>query len=214
MSLAAHLTRTGIAWADDWLDERDARRIREELDFTFWKRSQVLDRGPEGLHSRESTERTSESTNERWFTPKLRERVARIEQRICLELDVEAERLEPWQAVRYEPGGRFGIHHDGGSFADDPAGERVLTFLLCLQAPDAGGATYFPELDLVVPPVVGRLIVWQNLTPSGEIDERMRHAATPVHQGRKVMLTTWSRQHAVPRPVTAEQVPADEPRTG
>lgn len=208
MSLAEDLSHEGIAWADGWLADRDAQRIADDLDFTLWRRSQVLERSPDGLNSRDSTERTSQSTNERWFTPKLRQRVARIQERICDELDVDPARLEPWQAVRYEPGGRFGIHHDGGSFADEPAGERVLTFLLCVQAPDAGGATYFPELDLLIQPEVGRLLVWQNLTPDGEIDDRKRHAATPVHEGRKIMLTTWSREHSLPGPpdTTGERV--------
>lgn len=198
MTLADDVSRDGIGWADEWLSEREARRICDDLEFTFWKRSQVVDHAAEGNLSRESTERTSRSTNERWFTPKLRARVDAVQERICDEFAVDAALLEPWQAVQYAPGERFGIHHDGGSFASDPAGERVLTFLLCLRAPDAGGATYFPELDLLIQPAAGRLIAWQNLTPDGGIDPRKRHAATPVHAGSKVMLTTWSRERAVP----------------
>jgi prolyl 4-hydroxylase len=197
MTLADDVSRDGIGWTDEWLSEREARRICDDLDFAFWKRSQVVDRGTEGNLARESAERTSRSTNERWFTPKLRERVDAIQERICHEFAVDAALLEPWQAVQYGPGERFGTHHDGGSFASDPAGERVLTFLLCLRAPDAGGATYFPELDLLIQPAAGRLIVWQNLTLDGAIDQRKRHSATPVHAGSKVMLTTWSRERAV-----------------
>ena len=73
----------------------------------------------------------------------------------------------------------------------------MLTFLLCLKAPKSGGATYFPELDLLLEPVRGRLVVWNNLDAQGKPNSRFRHAATPVHAGMKVMLTTWSRERPI-----------------
>ena len=47
-----------------------------------------------------------------------------------------------------------------------------------------------------------RLDACQSRTAAGKvpkpIDESKKHAATPVHAGSKVMLTTWSRERAVP----------------
>ncbi len=188
------VARDGLAWEDAWLDPRTCARVVGELDFAFWRRSQVADRAEGVLVSRESIERTSLSTSAKWFSPALRRIVDDIQARLVTEFGVDEAHLEAWQAVAYAAGGRFGTHHDGGHLAGEPGGERVLTFLLCVAAPDAGGATYFPDLDLLLQPVAGRLVVWNNLTADGTIDQRMRHAATPVHEGRKVMLTTWSRQ--------------------
>lgn len=193
-SLGARLAEDGIGWDDEWLDTRTCGRIDRELEHVFWRRSQVVAETPDGLSSRESAERTSRSASARWFSPALQRTVGRIEERLVAELGVDPSHVESWQAVAYGPGGRFGTHHDGGHLAGQPGGERVLTFLLCVHAPASGGATYFPDLDLLLDPRPGRLLVWQNLTPDGSPDQRMRHAATPVHTGRKVMLTTWSRQ--------------------
>ena len=193
-SLSDQIAGRGIGWADDWLDLRTCRRLTRELEHVHWRRSQVVAQTPDGLSSRDSVDRTSRSASARWFSPSLRRVLEGIEERLVAELGVEPSHLEGWQAVAYEQGGRFGTHHDGGHLAGQPGGERVLTFLLCVRAPASGGATYFPDLDLLLDPRPGRLAVWRNLDPDGALDPRMRHAATPVHEGRKTMLTTWSRQ--------------------
>lgn len=180
---------------DDYLPAEECRAVLGELRFVLWRASQVVHADTEGaLVSGASSERTSESTTEHWFRPPLRRRLAAIEERLVRDFGVVRSHLEPWQAVRYRPGGRFGLHTDGGLFGSEPAGERVLTFLLYLKAPRTGGGTYFPRLDRIVEPVAGRLVVWKNLLPDGAVDPRTLHAATPTREGRKVVLTTWSRE--------------------
>lgn len=195
MTIAESVERDGIGWQEGFLTRKECRVILEELEFALWRDNQVVNLDEHGeLTSFTSDRRISEGTNAEWFSPRLLTRLGRIEQRLLDEFGVEPRFLESWQAVRYRPGGKFSIHHDGGVFGQEPAGERVLTFLIYLREPKEGGETYFPERDLVLRPLAGTLAVWNNLLPDGSRNDDFRHAATPVHRGRKVILTTWSRQ--------------------
>ncbi|MGY2026014.1 prolyl hydroxylase family protein [Nocardia gipuzkoensis] len=192
------LERNGILLADHYLGDRQIKTILKELEFAWWRRSSVVQRHGSGdLQVFESANRTSEGTDQRWFGPTLTQHVGRIEARLCRDFGLSRSLLEPWQAVRYHTGEHFGLHHDAGLFASETGGERVLSFVLCLKAPREGGATYFPDLDRLVDTRAGRLIVWNNLLPDGSVDPTKRHAATPAHRGRKVILTTWSRQRPI-----------------
>ncbi|NAZ74933.1 hypothetical protein GTQ99_05775 [Kineococcus sp. T13] len=198
---------------DGYLSPQLCRRVVAELEFALWRRSQVAVPGPGGgLVGASSPERTSESTGQRWFSEPLQALVEELGTRLCGDFGALPSHLEPWQAVRYGPGGRFGLHTDGGPFRLEPAGDRVLTFLLCVQAPEGGGGTYFPRLDRLVDAVAGRLLVWDNLLPDGRPDERTLHAATPARAGRKVVLTTWSRERPVRPPAQSAAASSEAAR--
>lgn len=183
---------------DGYLDADRSSRIVSELDYVLWQRSEVVRSSPDGgLVTFHSDERTSRSAAQKWFSGELMLYLTELERRLSAEFGPPPSYLEEWLAVQYTPGGRFGLHTDGGVFAAEPAGERVLTFLLYVQSPDAGGETYFPRLNRLVEPVGGRLVVWRNLLPDGTVDGRFLHAATPVRAGTKTVLTTWSRQHPI-----------------
>ncbi|MFC4785585.1 prolyl hydroxylase family protein [Nocardioides sp. MAHUQ-72] len=180
---------------DGYLDASACVRIVAELDYVLWRDSAVVRADGHGnLVTFQSEERTSRSTTQKWFGDALNAEIGELEARIEADFGPPTAYLEHWQAVRYAPGGRFGLHTDGGAFRDDPAGERVLTFLACVEAPEAGGETYFPRLGRLVEPVAGRLVVWRNLLADQTADPRFLHAATPTRAGAKTVLTTWSRQ--------------------
>jgi len=187
-----------VTLIDGFLDERECEFICEELDFAFWRPSRVVNRNfDDELVYFHSSQRTSQSTDQQWFSAELDASVGGIERRACKLLGIDLANLERWQAVRYRNRGRFRLHHDAGLFAGDPEGERVVTLLLYLKTPLEGGDTVFPELGIRVPAVAGRLAVWTNLNADGMADPVMRHAAQPVRRGGKTVLTTWSRQHPV-----------------
>ncbi|CAH2076660.1 unnamed protein product, partial [Iphiclides podalirius] len=48
-----------------------------------------------------------------------------------------------------------------------------------------GGATVFTDLGLSVFPIKNAALFWMNVLPSGEGNERTRHAACPVLRGSK-----------------------------
>lgn len=200
--------RPGAVPADDvlvmdgYLDASSCERILTELDYVLWRSSEVVRQTSDGrIVSSRSDERTSRSTMQKWFSPELNHELTRLEDKLTADFGPPPSHLEYWQAVTYEPGGRFGLHTDGGAFSLEPAGERVLTFLIYIQKPEAGGETYFPRLNRLIEPMPGRMAVWHNLLPDGGINARLLHAATPALSGTKTILTTWSRQHAVRSPM-------------
>jgi len=193
-----------VAVLDNYVSRSQCDRILEELEFAYWTPSEITWRARSGLvKTRLSMGRRSEGTTEEWFSSELRRELRRIETRICTGLDLEARYLEYWQATRYRRGGHFDAHLDTGVFAEEPAGDRVVTLLLYLNTPARGGSTYFPELGLDVEAQAGRLAAWMNILPDGTLDSRMKHAARPVVKGSKITLTTWSRQRPA-RPIASE----------
>lgn len=183
---------------DGYLCSDKCAFIANELRYVLWRGSEVVQTEADGTRRTAlSDERTSTTASQRWFSKVLNGELKTIEERLVQDFGVATRYLERWQGVKYEAGERFGLHTDGGPFKDHPAGERVLTFLLCIQAPESGGETYFPKLDRLIEPKAGRLLVWNNLRRRGISNERFVHAATPARSGVKIILTTWSREWPV-----------------
>jgi prolyl 4-hydroxylase len=187
-----------VVVVDEFLSGPCLDMIVGELEFAYWWPTEITWRLASGsLRRGVSLGRRSESTSEEWFSVELRREIALLEERICRPLGISRRHLERWQAARYEPGGYFDAHLDGGLFGEDPAGERAVTLLLYLNTPADGGSTAFPELGLEVDACAGRLVAWPNLLPDGSLNPRMMHGAQRVEEGHKMILTTWVRQHPV-----------------
>jgi len=187
-----------LFWRDGFLAPSQCAEIVAELEFAFWAPSTLYVQGDTRRQFVRSEKRASWSTSEPWFSAPLRRTIAAVDRRIGRLLPEAPSRREPWQATRYDPGGRFGFHQDSGAFGAEPAGERTHTVLIYLEAPGRGGTTRFPLLDLDVECEIGRLLVWRNLDADGDADPEMLHAAMPVREGRKTILVTWIRQRALP----------------
>jgi prolyl 4-hydroxylase len=193
---AERLKRDGIVILRDFVAGQECKHILEELEFAYWAPSTVVQQiAVESLAIVRSARRGSETTSEEWFGPDLLRTVRRLEARLCRRLGLDRTHLEPWQATRYRRGGRFEAHFDSGpSFAGEPAGDRAVTLLVYVRAPEAGGSTTFPELALDVHGDAGTVIAWTNLTGDGDVDPLKTHSGRPVRKGSKVTLTTWCRQ--------------------
>jgi prolyl 4-hydroxylase len=140
-----------VYWFDNFIEAPRCEGILAELEFAFWRPSTVYLEGEGGKHQYVySRRRVSSTTSERWFTPPLRRAIALIDRRISRHLPQAPSCREEWQATIYERGGRFDYHHDSGYFGDDAAGERTHSVVLYLEAPERGGETRFPLLDLSV----------------------------------------------------------------
>lgn len=50
---------------------------------------------------------------------------------------------------------------------------------------DLGGATVFIDQNVTIIPQKGTALFWENLYPSGKLDQRTVHAACPVLYGNK-----------------------------
>lgn len=75
------------------------------------------------------------------------------------------------------------------------AGNRVITALMYLNEVEAGGATTFPELEIEVDAVPGRLCLFHNLRDGSAVRHpRSLHGGMPVIAGEKWACNLWFRE--------------------
>jgi prolyl 4-hydroxylase len=133
--------------------------------------------------------------------------VREIEMRITRLLGLDPRHGEPLQGQRYEAGQLFKPHHDYLR-TDLPywerqkglGGQRTWTAMAYLNVPDEGGATYFPEADLLIPPRKASLVAWHNLASDGNPNPATLHQGLPVLAGVKFIVTKWYRERPWGRP--------------
>ena len=125
--------------------------------------------------------------------------VARIEARIATLLGWPADHGEGLQILRYPPGAQYRPHYDYFDPAQPgtPAllargGQRVATLIMYLHAPDGGGATVFPDLQLSVAPVRGNAVFFSYA--QADPASRSLHGGEPVTRGEKWIATKWLRE--------------------
>ncbi len=123
--------------------------------------------------------------------------VRSIVQRVAQAAGLPAKNCERIQVVHYEVGGKYTPHLD--TYRADPsnvhyrmAGQRLKTGLLYLHEPGKGGSTTFPKAKAKVKPKVGRLALFDLVTPgTAEPDHKAVHAGTPVWSGEKWVCNFW-----------------------
>lgn len=140
--------------------------------------------------------RTSSSANLDRTDPLIRS----IDQRIDALLDLPYAWGETIQGQRYEPGQQFKDHMDtfwtSAPYWKDESrrgGQRSFTAMVYLNDVAAGGSTDFPRLGISVPPQMGVILIWNNASPDGSLNENTLHAGRPVEQGVKYIITKWYR---------------------
>lgn len=126
--------------------------------------------------------------------------VRMVERRICDLLGIDPAWGELVQGQRYRPGQEFHAHYDWF----DPAafywpmeqargGQRSWTAMAYLNEVEEGGVTDFPNIGINIPPQAAALLVWNNARPDGTPNPAVVHAARPVVQGVKYVVTKWFR---------------------
>lgn len=102
--------------------------------------------------------------------------------------------------------------------------QLVATAMLVLEAPEAGGATEFPEAlpwPTAVKPHAGQLVLWHNALPDGSEDARSSHRGAPVVAGHKsvllwffyLTLDTWKARAPLPGETARPPIPPPPPGT-
>ena len=108
--------------------------------------------------------------------------------------DINSEYL---QLLRYEPGQFYERHHDYiPRDKKRPVGVRMLTVFLYLNDVEEGGATYFNDLDITVPPKKGRALIWPSVINDdpNEQENSTNHEALAVVKGEKYGANAWLHQ--------------------
>lgn len=127
--------------------------------------------------------------------------VRALSDRIVAMMGIDAANGETIQGQRYTAGQEYRLHCDYFPVNDTywphmrkQGGQRCWTAMIYLNTAEAGGETWFPHAGFMVPPIEGRLIVWNNLLPDGSPNDGTLHAARPVEAGTKYVLTKWFRE--------------------
>lgn len=108
--------------------------------------------------------------------------------------------MEACTILHYAPGEEFKPHADYfDTTSDENAriiaadGQRVLTFLICLNEGFTGGETEFPHLRWRFRGRKGDALWFVNITPDFAPDPRTLHAGLPPLSGEKWMFSQWIR---------------------
>ncbi|MEP0191312.1 MAG: 2OG-Fe(II) oxygenase [Erythrobacter sp.] len=108
---------------------------------------------------------------------------------------------EPVQGQRYAVGQEFKAHTDyftpgGPDFEKfcSVAGNRTWTFMIYLNAVEAGGATRFKAVGKTFKPEPGKLLCWNNKRLDGSVNPNTLHHGMKVRKGVKYVLTKWYRE--------------------
>lgn len=108
---------------------------------------------------------------------------------------------EPCQGQRYDVGQEFKAHTDyftpgGPDFEKfcSVSGQRTWTFMIYLNAAQAGGATRFKVIGKTFQPETGKLLCWNNARPDGSMNAATLHHGMKVRKGVKYVITKWYRE--------------------
>ena len=115
---------------------------------------------------------------------------------------IPSSHAEQVQVVHYTKDQQYRKHWDAFDRATErgqklmrQAGNRVLTALVYLQAPQLGGQTEMVNLGLRIEPSVGRLLIFHNCYVGSETRHTdSNHAALPVEAGEKWAMNLWFRE--------------------
>ncbi len=124
-----------------------------------------------------------------------------IEERISRLTQIPMENGESIQVLSYGVGGEYKPHYDyfdgstpGGALCLNRGGQRVASFIMYLNTPQAGGETIFPQAHISVTPKKGDAVLFYDCLPNGNIDPLTLHGGAPVIAGEKWIATRWLRQ--------------------
>ena len=141
--------------------------------------------------------RTSETCDLNAAEPAVQE----LERRLFALNRIDPAHGEPVQGQRYAVGQEFKAHTDyfepgGADFHRycNVAGNRTWTFMVYLNAVEAGGATRFKVIDKTFQPEEGRLLCWDNHRDDGSLNPATLHHGMKVRKGVKYVITKWYRE--------------------
>lgn len=150
-----------------------------------------------------------------WLSYDSDEVIAGIGRRIATIVGIPLSHAEAMQVIHYGPGQEYRAHYDAYDLATTRGqrccaygGQRLVTALVYLNAIAEGGATTFPQLNVTVASVPGRMVIFHNTGDDADMPHpRSLHAGTPVTRGEKWAFNIWF--HA--RPMRERQTYAAVP---
>lgn len=126
-----------------------------------------------------------------------------INLRLAMAAGMPPENAEGLGVLHYAPGEQYAPHVDyiaptaANAAQLAQRGQRVRTLLVYLNDDFEGGATEFLRLDKAFRPPRGSGLVFDSVTPEGQIDPMTLHRGAPPTRGEKWVISKWFRTKAL-----------------
>ena len=131
--------------------------------------------------------------------------IRNIQRRWASVLHINEKHFEPMSVLRYGTGHEYSSHVDyfdvprmlGHAETGDSGGQRLVTALIYLIAPDSGGATCYEASDISANGTRGSAVIHYNTTPDGLADEASVHHGQLIDAGEKWLARTAVRENSL-----------------
>ena len=147
------------------------------------------------------------TNNVHWIPLHKYDLMKRLCLRIAIEIGVPFKHFESFQVIHYTEGQEYNYHYDAYDKNDkekykkycERRGNRLKTVLCYLNNVTKGGGTGFDSIQgknepLIIEPIKGRMVLFQNVHPDGSLHKESRHAGLPVEEGVKWAFNLWIRE--------------------
>ncbi|XP_066287029.1 prolyl 4-hydroxylase subunit alpha-3-like isoform X1 [Branchiostoma lanceolatum] len=186
-----HEKNPEIALYHDVISDEEAAMVRA-LAFEELERSPVVSKHGKVFHSNVRVSETG------WLHDNTTDVISKLSRRVgyITGLNTEYPSAESFQVVNYGLGGLYVPHVDYFEETQlvkhvNRPGKRILTFLLYLSEVELGGATVFPQINLIVPAVKNGALMFRDMKRSGDFEPLSMHAGCPVLIGSKWIANKW-----------------------
>ena len=138
-----------------------------------------------------------------WIEHNHDEITKRVVERISKLVKMPVSHAENYQIIHYAKNQKYDYHFDGFPIDDsdkskifmNKGGQRMKTALVYLNDVEEGGETGFRELNIIVKPKKGRLVLFENCYPNtNEPHPKSLHSGMPVIKGEKYAFNLWFRE--------------------
>lgn len=177
----------------NFLSTDKCEQLIQDFDAVFAE-STVVDQDIYGNHGH----RTSSTVYLAEHSPEVNDEIVQL---AADAMGVDTRYCEGSQIQRYQKGQEFKTHPDyfsatSPSFLDTlgSMGQRTWTCVLYLNDNFTGGNTKFDRIGQTISPTQGAAAFWNNLTPSGQVNEFSMHTGCPIESGTKYIVTIWFRE--------------------
>lgn len=139
-----------------------------------------------------------------WVGHRQSQAIGRLCDRLSQLIGLPLQQAESLQVIHYKETQEYRPHYDAWDASTERGqrcmargGQRLVTCLLYLNDVTEGGGTYFPQLDLEVRAIQGRLLLFHNCEPGTTLRHPdSLHGGQPVLRGEKWACNLWFRERS------------------
>lgn len=186
---------------NDFITKSDAETLIDYFQDKLSK-SKTLSSSIDGEYSKLRTSHGCYVSENTITDENIKNKILEVKLKISQHSNLPIENQELLNIIRYSPGEQFHSHFDAFD-RNAPyyktemrlGGQRLKTYIICLQKADLGGYTGFPKIDKNVLLETGQCIYWDNVDSNKDILIDSLHCGRCPIEGEKWIITCWIREN-------------------